>query len=389
MPPGQANRAVLEELVGATLEAAWVDYGYTAPNTGVYPWLWLWDSCFHALIWNVLGRSDRATSELDAVFENQDSSGFVPHMGYQLDPQRPLELWGRRRASSLTQPPLFGHVIRVLVEAGVSITAERLDQATAGFNFLFDKRARDETGLLTVVHPWETGCDDSPRWDHFCPGGFDLGRWRAQKMELLRTLEFNNTGAPVANPAFGAAPVSFSALAAWNAIELAAITKDLRLAVVARELADAVLDQWDSARMTWVDAGPAAPTSGRVRTADALLALLVCDRPAMVDAVVGELGDSAAYAGRFGPRGVHPAESVYDPTSYWRGPVWPQIAYGLWRATDALDTTAGRRLAELIRTSTIQGAVQSGLAEYWDGDRGVGGGAIPQSWSGLALVMAL
>ena len=29
-----------------------------------------------------------------------------------------------------------------------------------------------------------------------------------------------------------------------------------------------------------------------------------------------------------------------------------------------------------------------GLAEYWDADTGTGGGAVPQSWTGLAVVMA-
>ena len=42
---------------------------------------------------------------------------------------------------------------------------------------------------------------------------------------------------------------------------------------------------------------------------------------------------------------------------------------------------------ELARRSVV-GAFTSGLAEYWNPDTGFGLGAIPQSWTGLAIVMA-
>ena len=44
--------------------------------------------------------------------------------------------------------------------------------------------------------------------------------------------------------------------------------------------------------------------------------------------------------------------------------------------------------ADRIAAATVQAAVRSGLAEYWHPDTGAGLGAIPQSWTGLALVMA-
>ena len=77
---------------------------------------------------------------------------------------------------------------------------------------------------------------------------------------------------------------------------------------------------------------------------------------------------------------------MYDPSSYWRGPVWPQLAYLLWRALDR--GPAETEVGEELRGRTIAGAVRSGFAEYWDGDSAAGGGAIPQSWTGLALVLA-
>jgi len=143
------------------------------------------------------------------------------------------------------------------------------------------------------------------------------------------------------------------------------------LGIDTSEIVRALASRWDEDLASWVDAGAAAATSGRSRTAEALLPLLVVDRPEVVTA----LSDESAYAGPFGPRGVHRAEPCFDARRYWRGPAWPQLAYLLWLAG-----------ADVAATS-VRGASASGLAEYWDADDGTGLGAIPQSWTGLAVLM--
>ena len=61
----------------------------------MYPWQWLWDSCFHALIWAELGRADRALAELTSALSDQAADGFVPHVRYVGDPGFLAEFWGR------------------------------------------------------------------------------------------------------------------------------------------------------------------------------------------------------------------------------------------------------------------------------------------------------
>ncbi len=383
MPEDGADTTIVERraAVRRALDDAWVDHGYTAPNTNVYPWLWLWDSCFHALIWAELGEHDRAVAELSAALAPQDASGFVPHMGYQLDPERSVELWGRRGASSITQPPMYGHAVAELLRRGVVVPEAVIDQARLGLEFLLQRRTRDECGLLRVVHPWETGCDDSPRWDDFCPGGsFEIERWRRFKVDVLAGVERGPGGEPLDNPGFRAAPVSFSALTAWNAIEFVGATGDTSLLERAVELADAVDARFEPALDTWIDGGAAAAGSGRTRTSDALLGLLVTGNGHHRAAATAALLDPSAFGGAFGPRGVHAQESTFDPDTYWRGPVWPQLAYLLGRALDGADATA-------LARRTVEGAWASGLAEYWNGDTGAPGGAVPQSWTGLALLL--
>ena len=167
-------------------------------------------------------------------------------------------------------------VISILVwVAGIGGNDSLIEQAQSGLQFLLRRRRRDDSGLLRVVHPWETGCDDSPRWDDFCPGtSFNIERWRRFKVDVLSTIDRGPDGEPLDNPAFAAAPVSFSALTAWNALELASATGDTSLVAEANALGEAVDARFDPERATWVDGGSAVNGSGRIRTSDAALGLL-------------------------------------------------------------------------------------------------------------------
>jgi hypothetical protein len=362
----------------------WRPEGYAVPNASVYPFQWLWDSCFHAICWAELGEEERAVTELAHVFRTQFDSGFVPHVDYQADPSFHADFWGRPGASSITQPPMYGHTIAELVRRDVSVPSSLIDAARAGLGFLLDQRARDESsGLVTIVHPWESGADDSPRWDHWCgPGGYDPRRWYDVKGRLLDSVVRDAAGAPLHNPAFGAAPVAFNALVAFNARELAGVCGDRRLDEHANRLFASLARRFEPTRRTYVDAGPAAATSGRCRTADALLVAL--DPASEVDESVAELLDDASFGGSCGPAYVHRAEPSFAPHVYWRGPAWPQLSYLFWVAARA----GARGPADELAARLVRGATASGFAEYWDADDGTALGARPQSWTALAAVVS-
>ncbi len=364
------------EQVRRMLMAHWVPEGYASPHALVYPWQWLWDSCFHSLVWEHLGDRHRALTELDAVLSTQGVDGFVPHMNYVRDPEFHAAFWGRSGASNITQPPMFGHAVAELRRRGVPVPVTTVERAGRGLEFLLTRRRRHD-GLVLLAHPWETGCDDSPRWDDLCPGdAFDLARWKARKGDLVASVAVDESGAAVGNDAFTVASAGFNALVAFNAAELGLAVDDLQDALDAR---------WDAGRTTWSDAGDTETGSGRARTLDGLLPVLVERRPARIGLVFEQVLDDGGYGGPFGPAGVHRDEASFAPSTYWRGPAWPQLSYLLWIAARRhhRDAVAG----ELARR-TVAGAFTSGLAEYWNPDTAQGLGAIPQSWTGLALVMA-
>lgn len=382
------------------MNAAWRPPGFCVPNNDVYPHQWLWDSCFHALVWAEVDPA-RAQVELTTSLAKQHRLGFVPHMTYWTDPAAGSEFWQRDETSSITQPPMFGHTVAELRRRGVTIDGaglefdELVNRVVLGLTHLLADRQRSPAGLVCVFHPWESGCDDSPRWpgadmaaDKWRDGG--VQEWRRRKGEMVTGLQLDD-GVPVDSSVFVVGSVGFSALVAWNALEVVRAVPDQpginRLAVLANGLINSIAQRWSQNDGTWIDDpvvvaevdDDQVTAAARVRTSDAMLALLVDPRAE----AFAQLTDQAAFGAVFGPTGVHLAEPSFDPAAYWRGPAWPQMSYLLWVAA----TRAGQpQVAEALRSALAGGAIVSGLAEYWNADTGQGHGAAPQTWAGLGLI---
>ena len=375
--PGSIRAAARE-----VLEANWRPEGYTVPNASVYPFQWLWDSCFHAITWAELGEPDRARSELLHLFRTQNAEGFVPHVDYEFAPSHHASFWGREGQSSITQPPMFGHAVAELSRRGIDVS-DLVGPATSGLEFLLDVRAR-VGGLVALCHPWESGGDDCPRWDHWCPGDWNKDDWYRGKGELVASVEHSAAGSPLSNPSFVVASCGFNALVAFNALELASVTGDGDLERRALEIVEGLAGRWDGDLRTWIDAGDSAADSGRVRSLDALLPVLVESDADVRDEVFALLVDDAAFGGRCGPAGMHRDEPTFAARTYWRGPAWPQLTYLFWTAARRHGRDAeATSFADML----VRGATDSNWAEYWDAVDGHGLGAAPQSWAALAAVV--
>ena len=380
--PGTAVRTVAVQS-REVLERAWVaEHGFTQPNPDKYPWRWLWDSCFHAIAWSGLGDA-RGVAELRSVLSAIRPNGFLPHMGY---PQRPrwstLE-WHVVGRSTITQPPMYGHALRVLAERGFDVS-ELLAPATRAMNHLFDSRMDTPSGLLRIVHPWESGCDDSARWDGWSPVHYRRSVWNGIKHHLLRRMVVVR-GEAIGNPDFEVCSVGFNALAAFNALELAALTGDNKLRARAEDLVTALDKRWSPRSRTWVDLVVCGPVksrqTGAIATLDALLPLLVSRNPDHVRAALAMLGNPDEFDRPFGPAGVEAGDPSYRPSRYWRGSAWPQLTYLLMVAAQRQGQSA---VAVHLAIRLREGALRSGFAEHWNAETGEGLGARPQSWTALA-----
>lgn len=371
--------------VWALLTSSWnPTYGYTPPNRKKYPHQWLWDSCFHAIARSQY-RDPRALTELTTALSAMRPDGFLPNMQYFPRSLLSRLMWknASQGTSDITQPPMYGHAIRVLASKGYDVS-HLVESATRGLTFLMTRRLVPETGLVRIVHPWESGCDDIPRWDSWHPGRFHRMTWNVAKYYMLRRVVLRN-GASVANPSFDVCSAGFNALVAFNAYELAAVTHDAALVRRADALVANLEKTWNPATGLWdnVTLGPRPRPSNAAPTLDGLLPLLVSKNRAHVAAAWKALADPEQFWGAYGPRSVSKASPAYNPDGYWRGGVWGQMTYLLWVAASRRRSPLARPLA----ASLVRGAEASTFAEHWNPETGRGNGAVPLGFSTLAAAV--
>ena len=150
--------------------------GYTVPNHSVYPFQWNWDSAFVAMGFATFDRA-RAWQELETLFIGQWPDGMVPSIVFHASADHYYpgpSTWGTRHqppTTGITQPPVAATAARMIVEAepdrqaALVRLAGLFDPIFASHHWWHTVRDPDATGLVTVVHPWETGRDNSPDWD--------------------------------------------------------------------------------------------------------------------------------------------------------------------------------------------------------------------------------
>lgn len=364
------------------LESAWDDFrGYCVPHPEVYPHLWLWDSCFHAIAWSAFG-DHRALRELEAVFGAQLPNGFVPHMRYA---EPSLARGPLAYASGYTQPPVYGHALATLAREGLPVPQPLVAHIEAAFAHLWSRR-RGDHGLLEIYHPWEAGADDSPRWDAWVGSPeWDRDEWTVFDLEMVQQTEFAGSGEAIGNARFVAAPAAFNAIAAHGMRELAAAGGDPAWSARGDELARAVDDLlWDPDEGLWSDLAVVGPdASTRVPTLDGVLPALATRDAARAGVALDQLADEGRFAAPYGLAYVARSHQRYRGDLYWRGAAWPQLNH---LARVAAMRWGREALAEEVAAMTRRGAAASGFAELWQPETGEARGAVPQTWAALAAV---
>src|SRR6218665_3840853 len=149
---------------------------YTIPTKGLYPFQWNWDSCLTALGQFHYDEA-RAWTEIETLFAHQWPDGMVPHIvfhvysdGYFPGPN----VWDTKRptpTSGITQPPVAGFAVKRLFDRATdkAAAAERaralLPKIDAWHRWFYEMRDPQGEGLVAILHPWESGRDNSTDWD--------------------------------------------------------------------------------------------------------------------------------------------------------------------------------------------------------------------------------
>ena len=371
-------------------------YRYTRPAPHVYEYQWLWDSCFHAITYRWFD-VEMAQDELRSVIAKQVNDGadegMIPHMNYwQPDG---IELWEQADRSIITQPPLIAIAAELVYQKSHDRQfLSEIYTAVVHYHHWFDRR-RDPEGehLVAVLHPWEPGCDASPRWD--VPLGLNQPtpeQTKAVRHRLVMQLIANDCEARSLAQAgsFYVKPVEF------NAIRSADIQALARIATI--------LGQDDDSKMWHSKAIAINEAMQRLMVTDEGIADLVGkDRRPVVTpnaaqfvvlfgGCVAEETAVSLTAQLEGPGFTTPYtvtttptdDPLFDPNSYWRGNVWLSIN---WLIYQGLRRYGYYQQASQLAQRSLNLVEQHGFHEYFSPLTGEGLGPAQQSWSAIVLDM--
>jgi hypothetical protein len=404
---------------------------HTVAAPSLYPHQWSWDA---ALVTVGLARLSvpRAITEMASLLRAQWSSGMIPHIvftdqaGYFPGPDR-WRTAGVAPAgvvtSGICQPPVHAIAVSAILAEGrrrggsdrrsaEEFLAGTFDAWLAWHRWLYGVRGGGGDRLVEIHHSWESGMDNSPRWDipyaavhpgpmqdyqrldnrHVTdaaqrPTDADYRRylWLVEQMARVGW-DDEKTGQCVD---FRVGDVFVTALLAHASELLAELAGDLGRAAEADEL-DGM-----ARRCRHQVTQAVSPITGLARDRDHRTGAWL-DTPTIAGFAPllclpdpGQRADLAAqlcgprWAGhpalRFAvPPTTAPDAAEYQPRRYWRGPQWPIVTWLLWwtarRYGDA-------DLADQLRSESLRQLTGGTFAEYYEPESGRGLGSENQSWT--------
>ena len=401
--------------------------GYCVPSGKLYPHQWNWDSAFIAIGWAWIDPR-RAASELTTLARGQWADGLIPHIifsdagHYEPGPVqwKTIDAPGGPRgahASSITQPPVAATAARLVLErSGGDLSIE---DTLRGFFPVLERwhewfaATRDPRGIgaPAIVHPWESGMDNAPRWDDAMraiePGAItykraDLGvisaEQRPTRYDYDRYFFIVNHRAAVgfAPPVPETEPLLVADVAIASI--LCRAEADLAWLAEALGLPGAPAARARRARLEAALAGPLYDASrGRyqdvdVKTGEAMVVEHVATLlplyagvvpPERARTMAALLADPDAYGTPWPVPSVPPREPTFEARRYWRGPSWVNVNWLLVEGLRASGLTAD---AERLAARTLELVERSGFWEYFDPLTGEGCGTDGFSWTAaLAL----
>jgi Trehalase len=416
---------------------------WTCPSVALYPHQWLWDSCFTAI---GIARYDapRAAGELRALFRGQWTNGMLPHMIFA-EGARDVgsrTIWQSKRhpeaprdveTSCVTQPPLAA-VAAVRVARALdgpprrAFLTELFPKLVAHHSWLYRERDLHESGLVTLIHPWECGLDSTPPWMRALHD-MRLPRWlraaeRLHLARLLRSARYDTRYLPATERASDDDGLRMLAVAVhakrydfrlrnmprnrsvliedlpFNAM-LAAANQSLE--TIATELGETV-DQslvrsfrrteaaletlWDEASGQYYsrDAVTGAPLASPT-VATFLPLWSGAPSPARADRVIGRLQQTASNWPDVPVPSVPVDAPDFQESRYWKGPTWMNTN---WMIIEGLRRYGHVDLGDELRRRTLEVVGRSGFSEYFSPFSGAGYGADSFSWTAaLTIDLAL
>jgi len=315
--------------------------GYEAmmPSKAFYLGVWLWDSALHAIAYRH-AQPELARDQLRVLLAHQLPDGMLPDAvfdeGVVTEIDHPFP-------ARVTKPPILAWAALKLHETNPDIDFLReIYPALARWNdWWFNCNDDDADGLVQYTHPYSSGLDNSPLWDH---------------------------GMPVESPDINTyLNIQMKALAG-----MAEILGDTEAASAWRRRAEAltqrmIQDLRDEQAGLFRALHAEKPIP--VITPFNLYPLWTAELPASIAGrLISHLTDPHEFGGEHMIPTVARSDPAYEPDNMWRGPIWANINYFF---VEALKEVGETRLARDLRRKTLDLiSSQPGMHEYYHPDTG-------------------
>lgn len=392
----------------------WRD-GFTVPSSNLYPFQWLWDSGFIAMGWSFIDM-ERARQELDTLFKSQWSNGFLPHIIFHDDNAEKQYFPGADfqgaynnpfapkhvKTSGITQPPVLGFILEYLFEKEQNLIQHKefyinaINSIYKFHQYLYQNRDPHNEGLVYIRHNWESGTDNSAAWDSiwksYTPPTYEVQRkdtshvnqaQRPTKKDYnyyLHLIEqskecgydekemFEKLPFLVQDPLFNSLLVASNESLIRMALELnlphiaeqCSVWLDRTGQAINNKLYDEALGlygYYDLKNDRFISIATAMGFSplfaGIVSQQRAMRLLKTIESPAFMGAELNfNLCPSLAFN-----------DPEFDPKRYWRGPVWLNINWLLYKG---FNNYGFKTIAQTIKNDSIQLVAQNGFFEYFN-----------------------
>ncbi len=177
--------------------------GYTLPtNNKLYPAQWNWDSGFIALGYSYFNLNF-ALKEINTLLDGQWKDGMVPHILFhntKTNYYPNYTAWNcgnKIHSSGITQPPILATILKEIlnkneINKSQLLNIKKIIKKIKKFHEWFIQyRDPKKTGLVSILHPWESGYDNSPIWDE-----------PMHKVKIEKNIKYKRADNKVVNPDF-------------------------------------------------------------------------------------------------------------------------------------------------------------------------------------------
>lgn len=403
----------------------------TKPAPDLYPHQWNWDSAFIAIGLSHID-SHRAQVELRSLLSGQWKNGMIPHIIFNPEAAAYYPgpaFWdiglseyapGTALTSGITQPTVLAqaayqiHINSQDKQNTLEFLGSIYEQLAKSFQFLRMNRIVDDTGLVCIVHPWESGLDNAPIWDQSLeriplgsdtdiprtdvtlipdqerPTGADYSRYM-----FLVSLFKNNAYSQdrlLQKCPFLIQPVMFNAL----------LNRDLEAMIAIGEILgrdDRQIVDWyqqlnsnfddrllDSSTGLYHDYDCRTGTPVKRDTFSGFTPIIT-GIPS--SETIKKLVDCITSKEAYWPLRGFPVPSVsmssddFDPVKYWRGPVWINVN---WLIIQGLIRHGYMDEATRLVGKTVELVQANGFFEYFHPISGKGHGADNFSWTASLII---